>query len=79
MKLIIQLYGKLLLQQKDPDGETVRALVLSCCSDDSRIERKNDFHDFWLIVYTTNYINGNPFRYPRLSVSGFKCSRPATP
>ena len=40
---------------------TQKTLVLSCCSDDGRIERKNDFHNFWLIVYPTYSINGNPF------------------
>jgi hypothetical protein len=24
-------------------------------------KQKNDSHDFWLIVYPTNSINGNPF------------------
>jgi hypothetical protein len=38
-----------------------KTLVLSCGSDDGRVERKNDFHNYCLIVYTTNSINGNPF------------------
>jgi hypothetical protein len=38
-----------------------KMLVLSCGSDDGRIERKNDFHNYWLIVHTTNSIHGNPF------------------
>jgi hypothetical protein len=38
-----------------------KTLVLSCGSDDGRIDRKNDFHNYWLIVYTINSINGNPF------------------
>ena len=38
-----------------------KTLVLSCGSDDGRIERKNDFHNFWMIVYPTYSVNGNPF------------------
>jgi hypothetical protein len=38
------------------------ARVLSCCSNDGRIERKNDSHDFWLIVC----LNGNPLTIRRL-------------
>jgi hypothetical protein len=84
-----------------------KTLVLSSGSDDGRVERKNDFHNCWLIVCTTDSINGNPFLKllllsnvplaiawsvvlrtlgvamgqlvcPRLSVSGFDCSDPAT-
>ena len=40
---------------------TQKTLVLSCCSDDGRIERKNDFHNFWMNVYPTYSINGNLF------------------
>jgi hypothetical protein len=58
MKLITQLYAKLLC---DPDADNGPPLAFSCCSDDGRIERKNDFHDLWLIVKPTNSINGNPF------------------
>jgi hypothetical protein len=50
MKVIIQLQSKLLLQM-DQDVEIGRALVFYCCLYDGRIERKDDFHDFWLIVY----------------------------
>ena len=37
---------------KNPDGENGPPLGLSCCSHDGRIERKNDFLDFWLFAYT---------------------------
>ena len=39
---------------------TQKTHVLPCRSDDGRIERKNDFHNFLLIAYPTYSINGNP-------------------
>jgi hypothetical protein len=41
-------------------GETrlrCRVVLTMVCSDDGRIERKNDFHDYWLIVYPTTSIH----------------------
>ena len=66
IELISQLYALLL---EEPSRWKKRARVLSCCSDDGRIERKNDSHDFRLIVYSTKSINGNP---PQ-NVVHFKC------
>jgi hypothetical protein len=41
-------------------GETrlrCRVVLTMVDSDDGRIERKNDFHDYWLMVYPTNSIH----------------------
>jgi hypothetical protein len=40
---------------------TQKTFALSRCSDDGRVERKNDFLDFWLIVCPTDSVNGNSF------------------
>jgi hypothetical protein len=52
-------------------GEAPRrtgARALSRCSDDGRIERKNDTHDFSLIVCLTDSVDGKPFHdRPQLS------------
>jgi hypothetical protein len=59
MELITQLYAKLVEKTTWLNFPSLDC-VMSCCSDDGRIERQNDFHDFHdfcLIVYPTNQLN----------------------
>jgi hypothetical protein len=44
--------------------------ALSCRSDDGRVERKSDSHDFWLILCLTDSVNGNSFLDARCCESG---------
>jgi hypothetical protein len=60
-KILVPRCSRILLTSKNPRLSCALMVpVLPCCFDDGRIERKNDFHSFWLIVYPTYSINGNP-------------------